>query len=227
MAAAANESGSRRSFNERMKSLCWIFLFLVCGLGARAELPLIADAARDPAWRELFAQLAPTRSRQSTFEERRYFAFRKDPVVLTGEIRIDPGHGLSLRYRTPETRVLIADEKGLLMRDGEGRKRVPPSDDRSQGAMTALVNVLHFDLPALEKSFAVHGRREGETWALAFVPRDPQLAASFGTLTLSGEQSRLRKIEIVRTTTQRIEIVIGETQDGVIFTGEALRLFFR
>src|SRR4051794_29498681 len=89
---------------------------------ARAELPPIADAAHDPAWRELFAQLAPTRTRQSSFEERRYFPFRKEPTVLTGEIRIVPNLGLSLRYLTPEKRVLIADEKGLLMRDADGRE---------------------------------------------------------------------------------------------------------
>ena len=210
-----------------MKSLRWIFIAALLGVAVRAELPLIPDAAHDPAWRELFAQLAPTRSRQSGFEERRYFPFRKDPVVLTGEIRFAPGHGLSLSYRTPDARVLIADDKGLLMRDDQGRERAPPSDDRAQGATTALVNVLHFNLPELEKSFSVHGRREGAGWAVAFVPRDAQLAASFGTLTLTGEESRPRKIEIVRSPTQRIEILLGEPKDGVIFTGEVLRRFFR
>ena len=210
-----------------MKFIRRIFLFALFAVAVRAELPLIRDAAHHPAWRELFAQLAPTRSRQSSFEERRYFPFRKEPVVLTGEIRFAPGQGLSLSYLTPDARVLIADDKGLLMRDDQGRERVPPSDDRAQGATTALVNVLHFDLPELEKSFEVHGRRDGAGWAVAFVPRDAQLAASFGTLTLTGEESRPRKIEIVRSPTQRIEILLGEPKDGVIFTGEVLRRFFR
>lgn len=208
-----------------LRWLCW--LVPLCAAWARAELPLIPHAAEDPAWRELFAELAPARSRQSAFEERRYFPFRKEPVVLTGEIRFAPGHGLSLRYLTPEVRILIADDKGVLMRDEQGRERVPPTDDRAQGATSALVNVLHFDLPELEKSFEVHGQRDASSWALAFVPREARLGASFGTLTMTGEGKRPRRIEIVRSPTQRIEIVLGEPQDGVIFTGEVLRRFFR
>ena len=82
---------------------------------------MIADAAHDPSWRELFAQLGAGKNRQATFEERRYFAFRSAPVVLTGEIRIVPDRGLSLRYLSPRPLVLIADTHGLLMRDEAGR----------------------------------------------------------------------------------------------------------
>ena len=201
--------------------------FVMSALFVRAELPLISDVSHQPAWAELFAQLAPSRSRYSTFEERQFFSFRKEPVVLTGEIRIVPGQGLSLRYLTPEPRLMIADGKGILLRDGQGRERVPPSDDRTQLAMGALVSVLRFNLPELEKVFEVRGERTGKTWELAFVPRDASLAATFGTLTLSGEETRPRKIEIQRSATQRIEIVLGEPQDGVIFTGEVLKRFFR
>jgi hypothetical protein len=193
----------------------------------RAELPVIADAAHDPVWRDLLAQLAPTKARQSSFEERRYFPFRAGAVVLTGEIRTEPSHGLSLRYLTPDERVLIADEKGLLMRDAVGRERTPPADARAQAAMTALVNVLRFDLPELQKTFTLRGRRDGEGWTLQFVPADPALAAALGTLTLSGEALRLRKIELTRSASQRIEISVIETHENVIFTGETLKRFFR
>jgi outer membrane lipoprotein-sorting protein len=188
---------------------------------------LLTDPARDPAWRELFVQLAPNKTRRSTFEERRYFPFRKEPVILQGEIRIVPERGLSLRYLEPEPRILIVDHEGLLMRDAEGRERAALPDSRAQVATSALVQVLRFDFDALNKQFEVYGRRNGETWNLAFVPRDSAFADMLGTLTVSGEQNELRRIEMIKSPTQRIEIIIKETQEDVLFTADTLRRFFR
>jgi hypothetical protein len=111
-----------------------------------ADLPvgpatLLADPAHDPAWTELFSRLAASKTRQSLFEERRYFPFRSTPVVLKGEIRIAPDRGLSLRYLEPDPRILIVDAKGLLMRDDEGRERAAPPDSRAQALTTARVIV--------------------------------------------------------------------------------------
>lgn len=188
---------------------------------------LLDDPANDPAWRDLLDKLAPNKTRQSTFEERRYFPFRKTPVVLKGEIRIVPELGLSLRYLEPEPRVMIVDAKGLLMRDNDGRERAAPNDSRAQAATSALVHVLRFDLAALKKDFEVHGRRDGGAWTLAFVPRDPTFANLLGVLVVSGEQGTLTKIEMVKSPTQRIEITIRDTLEDVLFTGDTLRRFFR
>jgi hypothetical protein len=187
----------------------------------------LIDPANDPVWRELFAQLAPNKTRQSSFEERRYFPFRKAPVVLQGEIRIVPELGLSLRYLQPEPRIMIVDAKGLLFRDDEGRERAAPSDSRAQAATSALVQVLRFDFEVLKKEFDVHGRRDAQKWTLAFVPRDPTFTNLLGVLSVSGEQNALRKIEMIKSPTQRIEITIKDTQEDVLFTADTIRRFFR
>ena len=187
----------------------------------------LEDPASDPKWRELFQRLAPNKTRQSTFEERRYFPFRKAPVVLQGEIRIIPEVGLSLRYLQPDPRILIIDKKGLLMRDETGQERVAPDDNRAQAATTALVNVLRFDFEALKKEFDVHGRHDGATWTLAFAPRDAAFANLLGILTVGGEGNALRRIEMIKSPTQRIEILIKDTQEDVLFTGDTIRRFFR
>lgn len=187
----------------------------------------LADPASDPAWRELIVRLAPNKTRQSAFEERRTFPFRKAPVILTGEIRIVPELGLSLRYLTPEERVMIVDSQGLLFRDREGRERPAPTDSRAQAATAAMVNVLRFDLAKLKADFEVHGRREGAAWALAFVPRDANFANLLGVLTVSGEGHALTKIAMVKSPTQRIEIDIRDTREDVLFTGDTIRRFFR
>jgi hypothetical protein len=210
-----------------------LFLLATTAAGAfAADLPvgpatLLADPAHDSAWTALFARLSASKTRQSQFEERRFFPFRRAPVVLKGEIRIVPERGLSLRYLEPDRRILIVDDKGLLMRDDEGHERAAPSDSRAQAVTAALVNVLRFDLPALQKSFVMYGRHEGSAWVLGFVPRDPALAGMIGTLFVSGEQTRLDRIEMTKSATQRIEIVISNTREDVIFPGDVLERFFR
>ncbi len=196
-------------------------------VGWVSEANRLPDPARDPAWRELVDRLAPNKTRQSAFEERRYFPFRKAPVVLTGEIRIVPEVGMSLRYLTPEERVMIVDEQGLLFRDRAGREQPAPEDSRAQAATAALVNVLRFDLAKLQREFVIHGRRDGAAWTLAFVPREPAFAQLLGVLTVAGEDHRLRRIEMVKSPSQRIEIDIRDTREDVLFTGDTYRRFFR
>jgi outer membrane lipoprotein-sorting protein len=185
------------------------------------------NPANDPAWRPLFEKLAPHRTRQSNFEERRYFPFRREPVVFRGEIRIVPDRGLSLRYLEPEPQVMIVDDKGLLMRGADGRERTAPTDSRAQAATSALVSVLRFNVAALQQEFAMYGQRAGETWMLAFVPRDAAVSALLGTILVSGEATTLARIEMIKSPTQRIEINVSDTREGVLFTGDTLRRYFR
>ena len=181
----------------------------------------------DPAWRELWTQLAPTRTRQSSFEERRYFPFRRAPVVLKGEIRLVPERGLSLRYLEPEPQIMIVDAQGVLLRGPDGRERTPPNDERAQAASSALVKILRFDVAALAQEFAVYGRRDGDSWALAFAPRDATLTNLIGRVLVTGEAGILNTIEMIKSPTQRIEITLRDTQENLLFTGDTLRRFFR
>lgn len=195
-----------------------------------AETPpanLIADPANDPAWKDLFARLAPDKSRRSKFEERRIFPFRTTPVVLTGEIRLTPDRGLSLRYLGAKPQTVIVDQKGVLVRDDRGQERAAPSDPRAEAATSALFQILHFDLPALAKTFILHGRREGEAWTLGFEPRDATLANLIGSVIVQGENGRLDRINLVKSEKQRIDISISETQEDVTFAPEELKRFFR
>lgn len=209
----------------------------VCLAGAvagRAEPPslldpstLITDPAHDPAWKDLFARLAPGKNRLCKFEERRYFPFHKAPVILTGEVRIAPDRGLSLHYLTPEQRTVIVDDRGLLIRDAQGGERAVPAAGQAQTAITALVDILRFNLPQLQKNFALHGWREAGVWTLALVPRNPELASSLSSVVISGEEADLRRIELIESTAQRIEILIGETHEDVTFPAGELARYFR
>jgi outer membrane lipoprotein-sorting protein len=217
-----------------MKRHLAILAFCLASIAAsRAESPpadaatLITDAAHDPAWQDIFARLAPDKNRLSAFEERRYFSFRKTPVVLTGEIRIVPSRGLSLHYLTPESHIVIVDDQGLLLRDDQGRQRAVPADSRAQAATGTLVDVLRFNLPQLQKNFELRGRHDASGWTLTLAPRDPALAGGLTSLVVSGEGGRLRKIELINSPMQRIEILIGETHEDVVFPADVLARYFR
>jgi hypothetical protein len=212
----------------------FILALALCLIGgsARADslLPppnLPIDAVHDPAWRSIFSRLAERKNLEAAFVERRYFIFRKIPIVLTGEIRIAPRRGLSLAYLTPEPRILIADDRGLLLRDSRGRDFAGPSGGRAEAATAALIDVMRFDLPELRKNFQFRGRRDGDAWTLSLEPRDPALSADFDSIVISGQGGQLRKIEWVGSAAQRIEILIGETREGATFTQNELIRYFR
>jgi hypothetical protein len=185
------------------------------------------EPARDADWRALFVGLASPGNRQAKFEERRYFPFRRDPVVLSGEIRISPGRGLSLSYLAPARNVVIVDGKGLLLRNEVGEEREAPPDDRIRTAASTLARLLQVDLAALGQDFEIHGRREGSTWSLLLRPRQEALAGIVGRIGLAGEGTAMRRITMGRSAAQRIEIEITDARDGLLFTADTLRQFFR
>jgi hypothetical protein len=217
---------------------CVTVVILLCGTLASnfshaAERAVFAPAnvlsspSTDPSWSQLFAELGKPSNRYSKFEERRYFPFREKPVVLKGEIRIVPKRGLSLSYSGDKPYVVIIDQTGVLMRDERGRERSAPDDSRARAVTSALSHVLRFDLAELEKQFVVHGMREGEEWTLGFAPKDPSLANSLGSIIVHGQQTKLDRIEIVKSDEQRIEITLTDSQSDVIFAMDVLQRFFR
>ncbi len=200
-----------------MNSLVLILLLVLVlpsTLVAADPQPISLD---DPSWRPLFTALAAKGPIFSTFTERRYSKLRKTPVVLEGEMRLSPDHGLSLRYLKSE-RLMIIDTRGILLRDAAGRTRELPDN-----ANTVLLSVLRFDLPALTQLFELRGTREGETWRLEFIPRDTSTAVK--TLIVTGLNDSVTSLEF--TTPQRIEITITHTRTGVPFPPADLTQFFR
>jgi hypothetical protein len=192
----------------------------------RGQLPPV-DVVHDAAWQGLLAQLAKSEFRAGPFEERRYFPFRRKPVLLAGEIRIAPGRGLSLGYVTPESQTVIADDRGLLLRDSRGRDRAAPAGTRAQAATAVLVHVLRFDLPELQKTFVFSGRRDGDAWILSLASRDPSLTAGLATIVLSGGRATLSRIDLVVSPAQHVEIRLGPSRVGVPFTQDELIRYFR
>jgi hypothetical protein len=193
-------------------------------LAVRAAAP--GDLRQDPAWRETFRRLASAQERECAFVERRFFPFRRAPIVLSGIVRLAPGRGLSVEYLKPDSRVVIVDPQGVLLRESGGQ-RAAPADPRVQAATAALGAVMRFDPDELARDFAWHGSRQGTAWTLLLTPRGPALAAAVGAIVVRGDDGRLTGIDLERSAQQRIEIRLGPPREGVAFSRETLGRYFR
>jgi hypothetical protein len=209
----------------------------LCGLaplGASGSEPAPATAApvfekvdpTAPGWAELLAAFAGRRDSLAQFIERRHFPFRKQPVELTGVVRVSKQHGLSLQYVAPEARIVIFDARGVVLRDARG-DRSPPADPRAAAANSALANVLRFDFPALEKDFSIAGRRDGARWHLLFSPRTDAIRRTVGEIRVAGEGPHVTAIELRRTERQFIEIAMHGNESRDAFSAEELARYFR
>lgn len=182
--------------------------------------------ATNAAWRDLAAAFAKRPAVTADFEERRWFAFRKTPTVLKGEVRVANARGLSLHYREPEERTVILDRAGMLVRQ-QGQDRALPSDPRASAANQAMLHILTLDLPALAETFDLYGEHGQAGWKLALVPRTESLRQALGQIHVSGEGATVSRIELKRSTTQYIEIQLAPPRGTGEFNADELRRYFR
>src|SRR5688572_33166604 len=133
----------------RRGAVLFLFCALVCLPSAQSAVPADRVTAGSADWAELVKRYAAKPDGIADFEERRHFPFRKEPIVLKGEVRVSARHGLSLHYTGPDERTIILDEKGMLVRDPAGTK-APPPDPRGHAANEAMRHILRLDFAALE-----------------------------------------------------------------------------
>jgi hypothetical protein len=193
---------------------------------AEPGTPLVIGE-NDSAWKPLFTAMAAQGAVYAQFTEFRWFPFRKEPTELTGEMRLSPSLGLSLHYAAPDDSTMIVDDEGLMQRTSGGRNRIAPDNPRYTGLTAALLPVMRFDLPALDRKFTVAAVRNSEAWRLDFTPRDAELAKTFGRITVQGEGTAVRRLEFRRDAKQRIEIIVSAAQPGATFTEADVKKFFR
>lgn len=211
------------------RSVAWI-IALGFSLAMLAEEPatpaLQPIAPNDPGWRQLAERFAHHGDITTNFGERRWFPFRKQPVELTGEVRVSVDHGLSLHYRTPEQRIIIVDRQGLLIRDATGESAAP-SDPRAASVNDALLHILTLDIAALERQFEVRGRRDGANWTLELAPKMPELRRAIERITVSGSDAVVWRIELRHGPKQYVEIQMSQPFPSRPFSPDELRQYFR
>jgi hypothetical protein len=195
--------------------------------GAPGPGDVLAPGAIPGEWASLVAALASKGAIEASFTERRFFPFRREPTILHGVMRTSPGRGLSLQYTDPEPSIMIADAEGLVLRDARGRSRAMAPGSREAGAVASLLPIMRFDLLALFPLFTVTAMRTGADWRFEFTPKVPGGPGSLGMVAVNGSGTDVRQLEFRRSDAQRVEIEVGETRSGVLFTPDDLARYFR
>jgi hypothetical protein len=196
-------------------------------LGAEDTGFLLGPGADLGALKPVVAALAAQGGVRASFTERRFFPFRREATVLKGVLRISPQRGMSLQYTEPEARVMVADDDGLILRDGAGHERKMPPGSREAGAVASLLPIMRFDLPALLPAFDIRARGNSAGWTFEFAPRGPGATQGLGSILVGGSGTTVTRLEFKRSASQRVEIDVGTTETGVTFGADELRRSFR
>jgi hypothetical protein len=213
-----------------MRTIFKVLAALMLAAAARAATEtgdILTPEGAAGEWRPLVTSLATKGPIQATFTELRYFPFRREPMVLHGVLRTSPEKGVSLQYIDPVANVLVADTAGLIIRDQSGRSREISATSREGGAIASLLPIMRFDLPALFPRFVIRVRKSDIGWQFAFTPRDSDAATSLGAITIAGAGNDVSHLEFKRSDSQRVEIEVGKTQTGVVFTPAEQAKYFR
>jgi hypothetical protein len=180
----------------------------------------------DPSWRELAAAFAKRGNVTANFAERRWFPFRQQPVELSGEVRVSAERGLSLHYRTPEQRIIVVDQQGLLIREAGGESSAP-ADPRAAAVNDALLHILRLDFGALEHDFELRGQRDAHQWSIELIPRSEELRRVIGRIAVSGADTAVWRIELRHSPKQYVEIQMSQPFPPTPFSPDELKRYFR
>ncbi|MBC8011514.1 MAG: hypothetical protein H7067_15625 [Burkholderiales bacterium] len=202
--------------------MTFLRLLLVVTLLASARLP----GTELPApWPARLAALSAPRAVVAEFTESRHTPLKKQPVVVSGTVRIDHARGLSLAYDQPRAPFVILDEKGLLLRHPDGREQAAPPEAETD--LRLLHALFTFDLPTLEKSYSATPSESADgAWKLVFT-RLPDSPASYRELTLAGTADRLTTITLAKTPNLRTAITLSAQTVDSAFSPEDRARYFR
>ena len=219
----------RREWRTAGATLALLLACVLPGRAAGTEPPALPEYQLDftaPEWQLVAAAFARQPDVTADFTERRQFPFKTEAVQLKGIVRVSARRGLSLQYIAPESRTVILDDRGVLVRSPAG-ERAQPADPRAAAVNEALRRILRFDLAALAHDFEPYGQFDGDAWTLVLVPRSETLRRSTGRITVAGEAATIRRIEIRHSAKQVIEISIAAPRPTAAFTPEEVKKYFR
>ena len=148
------------------------------------------------------------------FSEARHFPFRREPVLLTGDVNYLPGRGLLLHYRAPDDRIVALSPGGLLTgSEDDLARRSPPAH------MAALQAVFELDVDTLERSYTIKFEGTVEDWILTLDRPPAPIRAGRRpagdmphTITVRGTGAVIRQIEIVRPGAIRVVVEMEDMQ---------------
>ena len=157
----------------------------------------VTPAAADPALAQLMQLLAARQHRHATFTEVQQLAMLEGPLSSSGELFYDAPDRLEKRTLKPQPESLVLDHAVLTARRGH---HVQVLELAAYPQVVPFVEsiraTLAGDQAALERYFTLDFSGDVAQWTLQLKPKDPAVARSVQSITLSGEREALQRVEI-------------------------------
>ena len=135
---------------------------------------------------------------QGEFQQTRRLAQIKKPLVSNGRFLVVKELGVIWENLAPIPQLMRLTKNEILQTDGRDTiMRLSADKEPVVGIVNnILFGVLSGDLETLAQRFNYEGKLEGDTWRLAFTPKDASLARLIRTLSLVGGRD-IEQVEIV------------------------------
>lgn len=160
-----------------------------------ATLP-VAHKELNPQWQIIINSLHTQNVVSAQFTEVRHLPIRKKPIHLNGILCFSRNHGLSLIYGNGR-RMIIGSDK-ILIGDEAGLSRKVPHAEVVNEFSEAMLSFFSFDWGKLTEQFTINGCLDEPNWTFILYPIDEEISRIFSSISLMGELSELRIIEIKR-----------------------------
>jgi outer membrane lipoprotein-sorting protein len=155
---------------------------------------------------DLMQAMAQIPSSQARFVETRHIALLTRPVELKGSLSYERPHRLAKHVESPVDELLSVDGDALtVFNRTRGEQRVISLREQpAAGALVAAVRAtLAGDLAQLERHYKADFEGSRAAWRLRLVPRDAQLKRLVESITLTGADTRVQRIESLETSGDR------------------------
>jgi len=204
----------------------WIWV-LPISAGASGEETL--DPCRLPRdWTVLLETLRDRRPLRAEFLETRKLPFRRQPILLSGTLRLDEDGGLSLHYPEAEgAPVTVIDREGMAMRSGADPWHPLPDRNSIRVVHEAIASLLSLDLRRLGRDFELSGSLEGETWSLQMTVKPGVETGRLKALSIHGTGDRVTDLRVGLGDQLGIQIEILDQELLPIFEPAEYDRYFR
>ena len=171
-------------------------LLLGLALGG-APLCVVAVGAEPAAFEQVLQLLAARRHGHVAFREVQHLSILDEPLRSSGELLYDAPDRLEKRTLEPRAEDLLFDHGLLTIERGHHRRSVALRDfPQAAPFIESLRATLAGDRASLERYFSVAFSGDTAQWRLELAPQDAALRRSVQRILISGEQGRIRIVEI-------------------------------
>jgi outer membrane lipoprotein-sorting protein len=200
---------------------------LVAALLLAPLAPAFGGEHEDPGLQALMRGMAETAGVSADFREVKELALLAEPLVSRGTLYFIPPDRLARHTRSPSPSSLIVDGDRLTVADPAGGDRVELSQNPvARLFVDNLIVLFSGDLAALRRRYVPHFESGEDHWSLALEPRRSPVKDLIARITLRGDGTSLREMEVLETDGDRTRTFLSAVQVDRHFSPEEIRRFF-